>query len=330
VLAAALGCLTLVAPAYAHGAGDPPRGDLRIVVLGDLNGPYGATEHAPAVHGAVAAIVDVWRPDLVVLSGDLIAGQSRSLPDGRFAEMWAAFDAAVAAPLRSAGIPYAATLGNHDASKLRAADGSFAFARERDAAAAYWSAPHHRAGLDVVTGTGAPFAWSFVLGPLFVAIVDASGPVVDETERLSLADALVAPEARSAALRWVVGHLPLVGVAEGRDRDGEVVWRAQALRDRMVAGGVDAYVSGHQGAFYAAAWGDLELLFAPGAVGGRSLRGTGLPPRPGVLLVDIALDPLDVAVRAFDPATLAPYPSEAVPPRLSAFGAELERSPRVR
>ncbi|MDF1522941.1 MAG: metallophosphoesterase [Trueperaceae bacterium] len=311
----ALLCLLLfAAPAPAQAVFDPPRGELRVVVLGDLNGPYGATAYADAVHRAVAAIVDVWRPDLVLLPGDLVAGQSRALPDERFAAMWAAFDAAIAAPLRAAGVPYAAALGNHDASKLRDADGAYAFARERAAAA-----------LDDV-----PFAWPFRLGPLFVAVVDASGPVVDDRERAALAAALASPSARSAALRWVVGHLPLLGVAEGRDRDGEALWRAEELRDLLVAGDVDTYLGGHQGAFYAAAWGGLELLFAPGAVGGRALRGAGLAPRNGLLVVDVGFDPFDVAVLAIDPATLAPYPAGAVPPRLSAFGAELERSPRVR
>jgi hypothetical protein len=324
-------CLLLLAtPASAQAVFDPPRGELRLVVLGDLNGPYGATAYAGAVHRAVAAIVDVWRPDLVLLPGDLVAGQSRALPDERFAAMWAAFDVAVAAPLRAAGVPYAAALGNHDASKLRDADGAYAFARERAAAAAYWSAPHHRAGLDAIALGEAPFAWSFRLGPLFVAIVDASGPELDDRERAALAAALASPSARAAALRWVVGHLPLLGIAEGRDRDGEVLWRAEDLRDLLVGSGVDTYLGGHQGAFYAAGWGDLELLFAPGAVGGRALRGTGLAPRAGLLVVDVALDPFDVAVHAIDPATLAPYPEHAVPRRLSAFGAELERSPRVR
>ena len=329
-LVAVVALLALVSPAAAQVALDPPRGDLRVVVLSDLNGSYGATAYATAVHRAVAAIVDVWRPDLVLLPGDLVAGQSHALSDERLAEMWAAFDEAVAAPLRAAGIPYAASLGNHDASKLRDADGAHAFARERAAAVAYWRAPHHRVGLEIVDDAAAPFAWSFRSGRLFVAVIDASGPVLDDVERVHLAAALDAPRARSAALRWAIGHLPLLGVSEGRDRDGEVLWRAQELRDLLVAGGVDAYVSGHHGAFYAAAWGDLELLFAPGAVGGRSLRGTDLAPRAGVLVVDVTLDPLDVAVRAIDPATLAPYPQGAVPPTLSAFGAELERSLRVR
>ena len=329
-LVAIVALLALAAPAAAQVAFDPPRGDLRVVVMSDLNGSYGATAYAAAVHRAVAATVAVWRPDLVLLPGDLVAGQSHALPEERFAEMWAAFDEAVAAPLRAAGIPYAASLGNHDASKLRDADGAHAYARERSAAAAYWGAPHHRVGLDVLADAEAPFAWSFRLGPVFVAVVDASGPVLDDAERVRLATALDAPEARAATLRWAIGHLPLLGVAEGRDRDGEVLWRAQALRDLMIAGGVDAYVSGHQGAYYAAAWGDLELLFAPGAVGGRSLRGTGLAPRAGVLVVDIVFDPFDVAVHAIDPATLAPYPHDAVPPQLAAFGAELERSRRVR
>jgi len=309
-------------------AADPPRGDLRVVLFGDFNGPYGSLDYPTAVGSTVAAIVSTWRPDLVLLPGDLVAGQSRALPDERFPAMWAAFDAAVAAPLRAAGIPYAAALGNHDASKLRDAGGAFAFARERSAAAAYWARPEHRSGLDVVDGADAPFVWSFRLGPLFVAVVDASGPLLSDAERDRIDALLRAPAARAADLRWVVGHLPLVGISEGRDREGEVLWRAEDLRDRWLAAGVDSYVSGHQAAFYAGTWGGLELLLT-GGVGARRLRGSGLPARSAVTVVDVDLAPLRVRIATFDPSTLQPLPDSAWPDRLDAFGGTLLRSGRL-
>ncbi len=306
---------------------DPPRGDVRLVVFGDFNGPYGSLDYPAAVPRTVSAIVDVWRPDLVLLSGDLVAGQSRALPDERFAAMWAAFDVAVASPLREAGIAYAATVGNHDASKLRDADGGFVFAREREAAAAYWRDPRHRYGLDLVAGDDYPFAWSLRLGPLFVAALDASGPVLDGAERAWLQATLRSPPARSASLRWVMGHLPLLGIAEGRAREGEVLWRAEELRNLMRDHGVDTYVSGHQAAFYAGRWGGLELLFA-GGVGARALVGSDAPPRSVVTVVDLTFEPLDVRIAAFDPTGLTPVAGAMAPASIDAWGGVVTRSPR--
>lgn len=330
-------------PAHA-----PARGDLRVVVFGDFNGAYGAVDYPPAVARAVAAIIEEWRPDLVLLPGDLIAGQSRSLPDARFAEMWAAFDTAVAAPLRRAGIPYAPAMGNHDASKLRDAGGAYAFAREREAAAAYWSAPHHRDGLevgdlkvgdpqvgdpqvgDLQVGdvTAYPFAWSLRLGPLSVTVIDASGPWLDDAELATLEAHLASPAARGAALRWVMGHLPLVGIAEGRDRPGEVLARTDRLREVLRGGGVDTYVAGHQAVAYAGVWQGLELLYA-GGVGARRLLGGG-PPRSAVAVVDVDLEPLRVRARFYDPHGLAPLPDDAFPERIDGFGGALLRSERLR
>ena len=54
--------------------------------------------------------------DLVISAGDLIAGQKASLTAPQVQAMWAAFDQSVRGPLAQAGIPFAFTLGNHDAS----------------------------------------------------------------------------------------------------------------------------------------------------------------------------------------------------------------------
>lgn len=316
------------APAQPGPVADAPRGDLRLVLFGDFNGPYGSLAYPSAVARTVAAITDVWRPDLVLLPGDLVAGQSAALPDQRFAQMWAVFDDIVAAPLRRAGIPYAATMGNHDASKLRDARGAYAFARERDAAAAYWRQPHHLQGLEVVDDAAYPFAWSFLFGPLFVAVIDASGPVIHDDERRALEATLRSGAARDADARWVMGHLPLLGIAQGRDRVGEVVWEADSLRDLMLDGGVDTYVSGHQAAFYAGTWDGLELVFT-GGVGARPLLGGAAPRRSAVTVVDMWIAPTRVQLTTFEPGTLEPLPPDTLPAVLAAFGGTLVRSQRL-
>ena len=322
-----LACLASWSAARDATVPDPPRGDVRLVVFGDFNGPYGSVDYPAPVARVVAAITDVWRPDGVLLPGDLVAGQNRSLPDERFAAMWEAFDAAVAAPLRAAGIPYVAAMGNHDASNLRGADGGFAFARERDAAAAYWARPEHRSGLEVVADDGAPFTLGARLGPLFVAVIDASGPVVDGSQRAWLATHLTSSPARDAAARVVMGHLPLVGIAVGRDRQGEVVWEADTLRDLMVAHGVDLYVSGHQAAYYPGRWEGLELLIS-GGIGGRRLRVGDAPARSAVTVVDVWLEPLTLRYTTFDPSPWTTYDAATLPARIDAYGGRIERSTR--
>ena len=57
----------------------PPRQDLRIAVISDLNSQYGSTEYEPEVTKAIDLIINRWQPDLVLGGGDAIAGQKTSL-----------------------------------------------------------------------------------------------------------------------------------------------------------------------------------------------------------------------------------------------------------
>ena len=326
-LLAVLACFAPWSAARDAAVHDPPRGDMRAVVFGDFNGPYGSLTYPAAVARVMAAIVDVWLPNVVLMPGDLVAGQHHTLPDDRFAAMWDAFDAAVAARLRAAGIPYVATMGNHDASNLRGRDGSLAFAREREAAAAYWARPEHWHGLDVVGPATAPFTALVRSGPLLVAVIDASGPVVDDEQRAWLEGALGSAPAREAGVRLVMGHLPLVGIAVDRDRQGEVIWEAASLRDIMLEHAVDGYVSGHQAAYYPGRWEGLELLFS-GGIGGRALRAWDAPPRSAVTLVDVWFEPLVVCYTTFDPAGFQPFATAALPQRIDGYGGVVERSAR--
>ena len=325
-----LSALLLLAPstlARSPMPTDPPRGDVRIVVFGDFNGPYGAVTYPDAVRRVVHAIGDVWRPDLVLLPGDLVAGQSRALPDERFTQMWSAFDEVVAAPLRAAGVPYAATMGNHDASSLLDPDGAFAFERERVAAAAYWSQPMYETNLAYVDRHDYPFTYAFRHGEVFVAVIDASSARVDDDQRAWLRSVLARPEATSAALRLVMGHLPLVGVST-KTGPGEVVTDGPEVARLLQDHGVDTYVSGHHAAYYAGRWGGIELLFA-GGIGARPILGSSAPPRSAVTITDVWLAPLRVRHTTFDPADWQVIAGTSLPERIEHPGGAVLRSPRA-
>lgn len=308
--------LTLAALA-AHAAAqpyDPPRGDTRFVVLGDFNGPYGSTTYPASLARVIAAVTEVWRPDAVLFPGDVVAGQSRELSRERLDAMWRAFDEHVAAPLRAAGIAYALAVGNHDASSLRSG-GGYAFARDREAAAAYWSDPAHRAGLALHDDADLPFHYSFTVGGVFVAVIDASSPLVTAERREWLAAQLASEPARQAAVRIVVGHLPLVPVSVGREAPGERLAAAEEIAALLREGCVSAYVSGHHAAYYPGVWDGLELL-AAGGIGARRLLGWDGRPRSTVTVVDVWEAAGELTYATFDVETLEPLGGEDLPAAL--------------
>lgn len=304
----------------------PPPGGFRVLLFGDFNGSYGSTEY-PAGVARVLAQVPEWHVNLVIMPGDLIAGQDRSLPDGRFAEMWAAFDRSVAAPLRASGIPYAAAIGNHDGSGLRS-QGSYVFARERDAAAAYWRQPMYEGNLAYLDRADLPFNYSFIAGPLFVAVWDASSAMIPDGALAWLERQLATPAARGASHRWLVGHLPLVGVAQGRAQAGEVIPDGADLAARLANLGIDTYVSGHQAAWYPGTLAGLELAMT-GGIGARPLLAGGAPPRSTVTLVDLWLDGT-VRYTAYDVGTGQVVTATDLPARIDGYGGTVLLSPWVR
>ena len=65
--------------------------DLRIVVISDLNSAYGSTTYEAEVHKALQ-LIPSFNPDLVLCSGDMVAGQSPKLSNAQIQAMWSAFD----------------------------------------------------------------------------------------------------------------------------------------------------------------------------------------------------------------------------------------------
>lgn len=297
---------------------------LRAVVFGDFNGPYGSTTYGAPVARVITRITDVWRPDIVLSAGDMVAGQKADLPDVRFAEMWQAFDAAVARPLRTAGIPYGFTLGNHDASAAKDAQGAFAFQRERDAAAAYWQAPVHRPRLDYIDGRHFPFFYSFALGGIVFTIVDASTHVIQEPQWVLAA--LGGARARAAGMRIVLGHLPLYGISEGRSKSGEVIEQGGLWRETFEAHRVDLYISGHHAAYYPAHQGRLRLLHSGGGAGARKYVGhPEIPARSTVTLMQIDPHTRGVTLETYDAETGRPVEMHGLPACIDGYNGPVYR-----
>jgi len=304
---------------------DPPAHPLRAVVISDLNGTYGSGHYDAEVRHAVRHTVETWRPDLVLVAGDMIAGQAPRLADSVVRDMWQAFDSVVAGPLRDAGIPLVVTLGNHD--------GSAYLAHARDRRLAVEQLRRTRAGLGgrhVVDDTDYPLRYTVSFGEVFVAVWDATNQESATSPELVgwLEGALTSDEARRARHRVVLGHLPLYAVAEGRNRAGEVLADGDALRRKLEAWGATLFVSGHHHAYYPGRRGALELLHA-GALGGgpRPLIGSSTPSPKTATVIDFHRDSVAMTTYTIDAAsgTLTPVSTAGLPELLCGITGHVVR-----
>ena len=246
-----------------HGMYAPPKGDIRLVVFSDLNSRYGSVEYISEVHNAVN-VLSAWEPDMILCAGDMVAGQSLKLSSAQVKDMWRAFDQKVFQPIRAQGLPYAMTLGNHDASNYQDQTGKYVFQVDRQEANHYWA--NQDLGINFIDKSGFPFYYAFQLKDIFFLVWDASSANVSEQE-LQWADQILQSEqAQKSRMRIVAGHLPLYAVARGRDRQGEFLYRADKLRALLEKNRVHTYISGHHHVYYPGRVGQLEMLHV-GALG---------------------------------------------------------------
>jgi len=304
--------LTASAPAPT-GLFAPARGDVRIVVISDLNSAYGSTSYEPEVTKAIELIPD-WQPDLVLGGGDMVAGQDPSLSREEIQAMWSAFDRTVGAPLRNAKLPFGFTIGNHDASAATTTTGRFLFPNERELAAAYWRNPRHNPGLNFEDRVGFPFYYTFIQNDIFYLVWDASTSKIPP-EQLSWAEnSLSSTKAQRAKLRIAIGHLPLYAVAVGRDEPGEILENAEKLRSLLERHRVHTYISGHHHAYYPAHRGKLELLHS-GALGGgpRPLLNSALAPQKTLTVIDVHIGSETTTYTTYDMTTLQVMDQQKLP-----------------
>ncbi|MEW9922262.1 metallophosphoesterase [Marimonas sp. MJW-29] len=247
---------------------------IRVVVISDLNGSYGSTEYSRDVHRAVATIVEM-RPDLVISTGDMVAGQRRPhLSEEEVRAMWRAFHAAVTEPLREAGIPLAVTPGNHDGSAYTG------FEMERRVYAVEWRA--RRPDLSFVGPDSYPFFYAFDLGVArFVSLDATTVGRLDANQMQALETAFK----DAGPARIVFSHLPLWPFATRRETE---IIGDPALEDLLTRQAVDLHLSGHHHAYYP---GHLErfAVISQAELGGGSRRliGSQIKPPRAITLLEI-------------------------------------------
>lgn len=232
------------APDSAVDSGDEPAPatPLRVAVVSDLNGSYGSTTYRDEVTDAVAALL-ADPPDLVLSTGDMVAGQRDGLDYGA---MWSAFHATVSDRLAAASIPFAVTPGNHDASAYSG------YEAERDAFAAAWA--DRRPDVTFVDDEEYPFRYAFTVGDtLFVSLDDTLVGALSPEQSAWLDAVLDAP----ASVRIVYGHVPLYPFAEGRETEALF---DDDLEQLLLDHDVTAFISGHHHAYYPGHRGPLRLV----------------------------------------------------------------------
>ncbi len=312
-------------PIAPKGLFAPVRGDVRILVISDLNSAYGSTDYESQVTKSVQMIPE-WQPDLVLCSGDMVAGQYPSLTKPEIEAMWAGFDRYIAEPIRRSKIPYGFTMGNHDASGALSVGGKFLFSNERELASAYWNNPQNDPRLKFVDRAGFPFYYSFEQNNIFYLVWDASTGQIPKKQLVWVEQALASAEAQKAKMRIAIGHLPLYAVAVGRDELGEFLTDNEKLRSLLEKYNVHTYISGHDHAYYPARRGKLELLHT-GALGSgpRPWLNSSLRPINTLTIVDINLDSQSTIYTTYNMQTLEVVDQKTLPRTITSVAGTIIR-----
>ncbi len=227
---------------------------LDVVVISDLNGSYGSTRYSERVGAAISRIIEL-DPDLVISTGDMVAGQRKPvLSENEVLAMWRSFHAQVSDPLQKAGIPFVVTPGNHDASAYGG------FEREREIFELEWKARKPR--LNYLDDADFPFFYAFELGGVVFASLDATtlGPLSGgQNERIARLS-----EGRKPIVTF--SHLPLWPFAQQREKE---IIGDPLLESVYQANGVVLHLSGHHHAYFPG-WKNGVAYISQACLGGGS------------------------------------------------------------
>jgi Icc-related predicted phosphoesterase len=303
---------------------NPPHKDFRIVVISDLNSQYGSTEYDAEVDQAIS-LIPQWQPNLVLCSGDMIAGQKRTLTQSQIEAMWKAFDSHITTPLRQNHVPFGFTIGNHDGSGA-IVNGESVFENERELAKAYWNDIQPSLSLNLVDKANFPFYYSFKEHDIFFLVWDASTDHISSDQLAWVTKTLASKAAQQAKMRIVIGHLPLYAIATAKNKPGEYLAEAEKLRSLLEQNQVHTYISGHHHAYYPGKKGQLELLHV-GALGqgARQLIGSDLPPRKTITVVDIEIATGKTFYTTYDMRTLETIEIKELPPSITGNNGTIIR-----
>lgn len=240
-----------------------------VAFVSDLNGRYGSTEYHPRVADAAAAIVD-HGATLVVVTGDMIAGQKAGLGADVFEAMWRSFDNAFGARLADAGIPLAVTPGNHDASAFPA------FTVDRSEYRRHWW--DRRGSLELLPEADWPRRYAARDGRLLLVALDGTVPGRLPADDLAWLERTLQRHGTDAEWTVVFSHLPMWPLARGREPE---ILEDPELLALLHREGVDVYASGHHHLFFPGLDEAGMLHLGVGALGGNARAfATGGPRQP--------------------------------------------------
>lgn len=269
-----LSILSLLFPSGSAVAGE----ETRIAVISDINGRYGTAKYHARVAAAVTHIIGL-NPDLVISTGDMVAGQQPNprLTTAELEGMWRSFHATVRQPLQQAGIPLVMTPGNHDASAYPG------FELERAAYIRYHT-DFPPALMPEISGHF-PFHYALEHKGILLVSLDATTRGKLGNNQLPWLTKLLrsAEEYRAIVL---FGHLPLQPVAIGRELDIISDPKLEAL---LSEGKATAYLSGHHHVYYPGHRLGMDML-SVGNLGGNERRLVGSNMTTGFSFVMLEID----------------------------------------
>lgn len=244
----------------------------RVVVISDLNGSYGSLTYGREVHSAISAIVDQIKPDVVIATGDLVAGQKKGL---NYPGMWEGFHEAVTRPLQYASIPFAPAPGNHDASAYSR------FSEERKEYIRQWNL--NKPQLDFIDSSNYPLYYSYMIGDVLFISIDATTTGKLSEVQVSWIEQQLNMVNPSTS-KVVYGHIPLFPTGVGRENELIVHDEFETiLREHRAM-----YIGGHHHAYFPGySNGILHLSMGCLGSGPRRLIGTNTRSRKSFTVIDI-------------------------------------------
>lgn len=274
-------------------------------MISDLNSSYGSVDYSPEVHASVAWLVKE-SPDIVISTGDLVAGMKKGLD---YPAMWTAFHNAVSDPLRAANIPFAPSPGNHDAAPYAA------FEPERLEYHHQWTP--RIPDLDWVSNEHWPRQYAFrVLNTLFVSL-DIAGPKPISDADYQWLSALLKDFPRAV----VYGHVPIVPVAHKRAGEASNDTRLQNLLATHQA----MFLHGHHHAYFRHFTGNVLTISVPClGTGSRRLQGQPEASPRGIVMLEVS--PEGVRDRMIEVPGFQQWPDQLLPEELVWPNATIQRA----
>jgi len=300
------------------GLGQASAAPLRLAVISDLNGAYGSTRYEPSVDRGIERILEL-KPDLVISTGDMVAGQRRPhLSRPELEAMWGAFHAHVSDPLEAAGIPLAVAPGNHDGSAYPG------FETERRIYAEQWDA--RKPGLSFLDDTHYPLYYAFAAGETLFVALDATTVGHLPRDQMRWLRDLLREHGGAYRQRVAFSHLPLWPFAQGREREfiGD-----RDLERLLQQANLGLYLSGHHHVFYPGHKDGIHYV-SQACLGAGPRKLVGATQRSSRSFTLIEIDDGELHLSAFQsPDFRRPVDWKTLPERIRSQPAELIRADLV-